>query len=267
MKIALVISGMLRNYDTAMLSLPIWGDCDRFLMTWESAGEEAINDYCTKAAIKEKFIVSDNEFEKVYNEPCKNGNNTFRMVYLWDNMFKYILKDYDKYIIIRPDGFYWCIDNGKLSDCISNEGPFKVNQRREDHTKGISDNVLFIEKSHLGILENCYSKLIDVCMDLIRTGKATNEYGGYLDPHEILFSLWKQDIPAEKYNTDVDFFSEKIHRCLEPLWVRNTFVKFDTDKYDSNLYKAIFYDTAAYWRRSARCNYHGKLNRLENNLL
>lgn len=266
-KIALVISGMLRNYDTAILSLPIWGNCDRYLVTWESVGWESITDYCNKASIKEKFIISDSEFEKVYIEPCKNGNNTFRMVYLWDNMFECIPKTYDKYIVIRPDGFYWCINTTKLLDCINTEGPFKVNQRREIHTNGISDNVLFIENSHLDRLKNCYSSLIDVCMKLINDGKATSKYGNYLDPHEILFKLWNQDIPIEKYNTDVDFFSEKIHRCIEPLWVRNTFQKLTNDKYDSNLYKAVFYDTAAHWRRSAGCNYHGKLNRLENNLL
>lgn len=266
-KVALIISGMLRNYDTAMLSLPIWGNCDRYLVTWESAGSEAIDDYCAKVSIKEKFIISDDEFEKVYKEPCKNHNNTFRMVYLWDNIFKHIPKMYDKYIVIRPDGFYWCVDFKALSNCIETEGPFKVNQNRERHSYAISDNVLFIDNSHLNVLENCYNGLVDVCLDLINEGKAINQYGDYLNPHEILFKLWKQDIPKDQYNTDADFFSEKIHRCLEPLWVRNTFIKLDVDKYDSELYKSVFYDTAAYWRRVVKFNYHGKFNRLENNLL
>jgi hypothetical protein len=261
-RIALIISGMLRNYNTARLSLDIWGLCDRYLITWESAGQEAINDYCVKADIKEKFIISDNEFEDVYKDPCKNGNNTFRMVYLWGQVFNHIPKDYDKYIIIRPDGFYWTTDKARVLECIRTEGPFKVNQHREDHTTGIDDHVLFIDKSHLNLLENCYDELVSTALAMIKDGVATNAYGDYLNPHEMLFRMWKQNISKDQIGTDVDFCSKKLHSCIEALWVRNTFTELHTDKYDKSLYTAIFYDTAAYWRRSARCNYHGTLNRL-----
>ena len=47
-KVALIISGALRNYDAALLSLPIWGNVDRYLVTWESSGFDVINDYVRK---------------------------------------------------------------------------------------------------------------------------------------------------------------------------------------------------------------------------
>jgi hypothetical protein len=265
-KIAIVISGMLRNYDTAVLSLPIWGYCDRYLVTWESAGQEAINEYCAMADIKEKFIIPDEEFETLDETRSYNNNhNTFKMVYLWSAAYKNMPKDYDRYIFIRPDGFYWCINPKKLSNCISTEGPFKVNQTRSN-LKQISDNILFVDKTHLNILEDSYSKLNEVCLNMIKEGRATNEYGDYLGPHDILYEMWKQNIPKEKYNSDEDFFSENIYRCIEPIWVRDSFIKLDNDRYNQDLYHDIFYDTAAHWRRNARCRYTNILNRLEQGL-
>jgi len=260
--VALIISGMLRNYDTALLSLDIWGKCDRYLVTWESAGQDAINDYTNKAGIKESFIIPDEEFEKVYNDPCKNGNNTFRMVYLWEQAFKHISKDYKKYVIIRPDGFYWAPNKKDVIHSVLSEGPFKTSQTRRPSTKGIDDHVFVIDKTHFYKLENCYSELVNTALEMIRNGTATNIYGDYLNPHELLFNMWKQNIPPSHCGTDIDMCSKKINNCIEALWVRNTFQKLPTDKYDRNLYNAIFYDTAAHWRNSAKCNYHGTLNRI-----
>lgn len=262
-KVAIIISGMLRNYETAMLSLDIWGPCDRFLVTWNSSGEDSINEYCKRANIKQKYIISDDEFEKVYRDPYKNGNNTFRMVYLWEQVFHNVPKDYDKYIIIRPDGFYWTNNVDKVRECIKTEGPFKTSQTRTNHTTGIDDHVLFIDKTHFNKLQNCYSELIQAAHSMIEEGIATNVYGDYLNPHELLFRLWNQNILKSDIGSEIDLCSSKMHSCIEPLWVRKTFTKLGTDKYDRNLYKAVFYDTASSWRKIAGCDYHGTFDRLE----
>lgn len=263
-KTALIISGMLRNYDTALLSMGIWGECDKFLVTWESAGAELINDYSTKVALKGTYVIPDNEFEQVYKEPCKNGNNTFRMVYLWEMAYKNVPKEYDRYIVIRPDGFYWTRNINKVRDLIHKVGPFKVNQTRNRHTTGITDQLLVFEPSHFSKLKNCYTDLVNTALNMIAKGTATNSQGYYLNPHELLYNLWNQHIDESLVNTQYDVCSSELDSAIELLLVRNTFVPFKTDKYDIELYKAVFYDTAAAWRRSAGCNYHGTFNRLLN---
>jgi hypothetical protein len=262
-KIAIVISGMLRNYDTALLSLDIFGNYDRYLITWESAGISAIEDYSERACIKESFIISDEKFEEVYREPYKNGNHTFRMVYLWNQISKNIPKNYDKYLIIRPDGFYWTKSRKDVLECIKSEGPFKTSQKRQPWTNGIDDHLFVIDKSHINKLDNCYNDLICAAASMIEDGTATNKYGHYLNPHELLYRMWNQNIDKEDMGTDLDLCSEKLYLLIEPLWVRHTFKKSDKDIYNEELYKAVFYDTAATWRNITGSNYHGIFNRLK----
>jgi hypothetical protein len=263
-KVALIISGMLRNYDTARLSLDIWGETDRFLVTWDSAPKEHVADYVKKADILETFIIPDKDFEHVYRAPCKNGMHTFHMVYLWEQAYKNVPKNYDKYIIIRPDGFYWTTDKERVLDCIKTEGPFKVSQERRPGYEGIDDHVIFMDASHFNQLENCYGKLFATAVDMITEGVAINQYNDYLNPHEMLYRMWKQNITEEQFGTDMDVCSSKLHSCIEALWVRDTFVEHKDDAYDEILYKAVFYDTASWWRRTKGLKqYDGIFNRLK----
>lgn len=262
-KVALIISGMLRNYDTALLSLDIWGECDRYLVTWESAGKEAIDDYSAKANIKKAFVIPDSEFERVYLEPCKNGNHTFNMVYLWNQAYKNVPKGYDKYVVIRPDGFYWTNNRHEVLECIESEGPFKTSQTRVLGYGGINDHVLIMDKSHFNKLQNCYIELRKTALAMIADGTAKNKYGDWLNPHEMLFRMWNQRIRYLDWGTDVDMCSSRLDQCVDMVIVRNTFKPLPVDRYNQDLYKAVFYDTAAWWRNNIGINYHGILHRLK----
>lgn len=247
-KTAIVISGMLRNYDAALLSLPIFGDGDRYLVTWKSAGENAIEDYKKKANIKEAFIIDDAEFDSEFNVYPFNSNS-FKMLFLWSKIPGLICNSYTKYVIIRPDGYYWTTDANCLEDTIKNVKQFKVDTAsafdgRVPTEKGISDRLLVISDDSISLLMTIVSDMICIVNERTKNGN------GHCI-HWIFYDWCKQK--------NLDPLSRDLETLVDTVFVRDTFELLKTDSYDKDLYAALFYDSAAWWRRMHSTKYGGTL--------
>jgi hypothetical protein len=251
-KVAIVISGMLRNYDAALLSLHIWGAADRFLVTWESAGQEKIDDYIKKAGIKQSFAIKDSEFGNVYADGSAI-NNFCRMVYLWQQIFHNVPNDYDKYVIVRPDGFYWCTSKEDIKKCLISEMPFKTNQFRHSEIYGMGDHMFFINKSHISKFKTIFN---DVTLELLKMHALNNHNA---NGHVVLYNAFRQNINEELFGTDNDMCSSELDRVIDTVFVRDTFNLLPSDRYDWKLYKAIYCDTASWWRNKHCHSYEGYL--------
>jgi hypothetical protein len=251
-KVAVVISGMLRNYDAALLSLPIWGEADRYLVTWESAGQEKMDDYIKKAGIKQSFVIKDSEFGNVYADGSAI-NNFCRMVYLWQQIFYNVPNDYNKYVIVRPDGFYWCTSKEDIKKCLISEMPFKTNQFRHSEIYGMGDHMFFINKSHISKFKTIFN---DVTLELLKMHALNNHNA---DGHVVLYNAFRQNINEELFGTDDDMCSSELDRVIDTVFVRDTFNLLPSDKYDWKLYKAIYCDTASWWRNKHCHSYEGYL--------
>lgn len=239
MKVALVISGMLRNFDTALLSIHIFGEeTDRYLVTWASVGELLVDQYCTHANIKKSIIINDYILPEIIK-----SNNTYRMLYLWEYILTDIPKIYDKYIIIRPDGFYWTTNIVELSHCILNIDSFKTNSWKDKNPTGlINDHLLVVDKTHVYLLHN-------ICNSIIHIQKTKDNK----NPFDIHWSLYEyRSIFVDPYHND-------LVSLVDCVFVRDTFLKLKIDVYDYELYKAVFYDTASWWRRNKHSPYAGVL--------
>lgn len=236
MSVALVISGKLRNFESALLSLHVFGEeVDRYLVTWVSVGELLINQYCIQANIKKSIIIND----YLLHDSIKISN-TYRMLYLWECIFKDIPRIYDKYIIIRPDGFYWTTNIVELQNCILNISTFKTNSWKDSIQQGvINDHLLVINNTHLYLLHN-------ICNSIIEIQKNTN----VRDIHKNLYEYLK---------LVVDPYCNQLVSLIDCVFVRDTFTQIATDCYSVELYKAIFYDTASWWRRTYKTSYDGVL--------
>lgn len=250
MKTAVVISGMLRNYDAALLSLHIWDadnvvKNDRYLVTWKSAGDDVIDDYCNKANIKQAFVVDDAEMLTQ-----KYQHNPFRMLYLWREIARQVPKDYDKYIIVRPDGFYWTFDVEKLREVVRNASPFKTNSWIDrsivvDEDKlGLGDHILIVDKTHLAILESAFDEITKIAEKRYTSGNDDNI-------HTMLHDYYVKQL-------GIDPYCNVLVETVECIFQRDTFKTLShLDKYDYETYKSVYYDTASWWRRTNGGNYGG----------
>lgn len=248
-KVCVVISGLLRNYEASALSLHIWGEHDRYMCTWSSSGNNNISDYEKIANIKQTFIIDDNEFESIYRDPY--NYNPFRMVYLWKKMVESIPKTYDKYVIIRPDAFYWT-ERPDLIQQLILENNFCVNQTENSITSGLNDHVFIVSRDNLNLISAAHELMLTTAAKFTKKG---------IDRcvHKMLWDMWKH-IP--------NICSAELDCLVDTLFVRDTF-KLRTkknydwpvveDEYNYNLYRAIFYDTAARWRRWSGGDYEGSL--------
>jgi hypothetical protein len=243
LKTAVIISGMLRNYDAALLSLPIWGDItevDRYLVTWKSAGDVAIADYCNKAQIKDKLIVDDGV---VSTFPAHlRRHNWARMIWLWQSAFKWVPKrGYDKYILIRPDGFYWTFDVAKLQELVGYAE--RISPLGNVFAEGlIGDQLTIISPQYVNYIANAYNilsynalKRISLAMDC--------------EIHSMLGDFYGENLS--------DSFTYNSYQAgLEVLLVRDSYKLYNTDVYNYNLYRDIFFDTAAWWKRNTGVSWH-----------
>lgn len=232
-KTALIISGALRNYDAALLSLPIWGECDRYLVTWESAGNEQINDYRQKAGITQSYVVSDSELDKF--DPgwvC----NPLRMLYLWQKAHDLVPRGYDWYILIRPDCFYWATQD--LSTVVKQVDGIAARSTIPVYYNSLQDQVMVASNSHWRV----FHRMVD-------------DYYKRLPLYSIHTFL------AEYFcSRGIDVTSVELCGAIKDMViVRDTFNSLPTDRYDKILYQALFYDTAAWWRRVCRSDYAGVL--------
>jgi hypothetical protein len=224
---------MLRNYDAALLSLHIWGDTtevDRYLVTWKSAGETAINDYCTKAKIRDKLIVDDaitDSFPIHLHE-----RNWPKMTYLWQSAFNWVPKQgYEKYILIRPDCFYWTYDIPKLREVVHNAE--KISPFGNNFSEGIIGD-------QLTIIDPQYVEYMTTVYDSICSSHKTLDSNCNI--HRLLGEFYSCNISEQ-------FTLASYLTGLDSVIVRETYKLWDTDNYDFDLFKSLFYDTSAWWKR------------------
>lgn len=238
---------MLRNYDAALLSLHIWDadnvvQNDRYLVTWKSAGDIAINDYCTKANIKQTFVVDD-----AVMLTQKYQNNPFRMLYLWDEIARQLPHHYDKYVIIRPDGYYWTFDITTLREIVRNAGPFKTNSwidRNNKFTEVLADHVLIVDQTHLNILSFAYTMMPKIV-------ECRYEAGQNDDIHAMLHDCLVKELGIDAYCNDL---VEAVDTAIQ----RDSFRPLpELDTYDYMLYKQVYCDSSAWWRRTHGNNLDG----------
>jgi hypothetical protein len=233
MKTAVIISGMLRNYEAALLSLHIWGDdteVDRYLLTWKSAGETAINDYCTKAKIRDKLIVDDaitDSFPIHLHE-----HNWPKMTFLWQTAFKWVPKQgYDKYILIRPDCFYWTYDIPKLREAVRSAE--KISPLGNNFSEGIiGDQLTIVNPSFANYMTRAHD---EICNNPMSLNKDCNF-------HLILGKFYSDNV-SEKFTL------MSYSAGLDLVIVRDTYKLWDSDIYNFDLYKDLFYDMSAWWKR------------------
>jgi hypothetical protein len=233
MKVALIISGKLRNYGPGLLSLHIWGECDRYLVTWDDTDKILLDDYFRRADCKDCLLVTDN-ISELYQQQFQG--NWIRMVTLWKNAFRWISPHYDRYVLLRPDGFYWSFDTSKIRNFVETIVGFAPH-RADLLNRQVGDQLIIFDNRHIHLLSNALDNLIPVSINRIRNSVP-------LEIHSMLCDVWENDIDFDIHGIRSTGFSN-----IESDIVRDTFIDLPNDIYDFELYKAVFYDTAAYWRR------------------
>ena len=236
-KIALIISGALRNYETGKLAHHIWGDVDKHVVTWESTSSD-LDGYASSIGAKSATAVQDKNFLL----ESKHRHNGFRMVYLWSHAISMFKNDYDKLIIIRPDAFHWTENINEIRNQIEQCYSVTTNTNTNPENKYLlSDHVVIVDKTFFHRIEELFLRcttIYDSCKDRKP------------DIHELL-NLVLGDIPGIK--------NDAVARCVETVFIRNTFKALSSDEYNYVLYRSIFYDSASWWRREKRSRYHGGL--------
>lgn len=223
-----VFSGIVRNYEAALLSLPVFGNCDVALSTWDT--EDARRFY--EIARCDLSHLSNFDAYNLSVKPTSEFNQNIEyQLHHWENAFNIIQHtDYDRYFIVRPDLFIWSKTNFDALD---------LNKFVSITEDGVSsaDYFFAFDKSHLSTFGHLPKKM----RKLSREHKSANI-------HTLLPLAFREG----------EFGPSNLHDIiLDTVIQRDTFdFRMESDCYDRDFYTALLANSASWWRKNHPSKYH-----------
>lgn len=229
-KRCLVFYGKVRNWDLAEFSKDALEPDDVKIISWDEDADEVAR-FASAIGASNSILASSARF----NLLTRRGPNSFRILFLWEQFFSLVgSNDFDEYILIRPDSFVWVEDRDALNLAISEVQTLGVNQL-PDVLDTLTDHFVVVKRG-------CGEMLCGILRKAIMSHET--------EIHRCL-NRFIPDAQQAKYPS--------LSRSVDVLFVRDTFKRLQTDRYNYDLYRAVFYDSASWWRRTHALSYGGEI--------
>ena len=245
-KTLVIFSGICRNTQSASVCLPIWGEADVAVVSWDSF---ATHQFAHRVRANHLKLVNEGDLATALRNKFGEDLNTMlnpsfaRMTYLWQHCYRlFNSSDYERIVILRPDAFYWAgttpvdmslLDGFHTMGCLSTAG-----------NKFFQDVLMVFDRSKWFLLDGIFNE----CMTITKQMPA----GVAVDTHKTLHEIFTRDGRTHGSDALTSMVKDVVIQ-------RDTFKYQISDQYGYDYYKAVFFDSAAWWRRQNGLPYGGFL--------
>lgn len=171
MKVAVIVTGMLRNFEIAMSNWqwPPGCEIDYYMVTWNKT-LQSYQKYSTPISALADIdraldILPFKEVRVInYDEVSRDKLNHYRMLYLWQQAARLAdgLQGYDSFVIVRPELIMIPVGELQESDTIFLDGRENfIAQFNFDQHVHAGDQILIFSKQHIPHIEKMYVRLLN----------------------------------------------------------------------------------------------------------